>query len=63
MSMVPSCVVCDRRLPNPYAPGTHCSRCQQPCQVCGGPIQNCQHPLAEQFTEVRGDPLLKRDAA
>jgi hypothetical protein len=47
MSMIPKCVVCDSPVANRYAPDTHCERCKRPCQMCGGMVQNCRHPLPE----------------
>jgi hypothetical protein len=38
--------VCDARV-HPYAPNARCERCEKPCQVCGGDLAHCQHPLGE----------------
>lgn len=64
MSLLPTCVVCDALL---RQSGTAvCDRCKEPCQVCGGNVAKCQHPLRPVagtlgLTETRPDPL--KDAA
>jgi len=59
MTMIPTCVVCDSRVANIYAPGSRCERCKLPCPTCGGDVAFCQHKLpdaaaeyAEQLVEV-----------
>lgn len=45
MTMIPTCVVCDGRVANIYAPDALCERCKLPCPTCDGDVAHCQHPL------------------
>jgi len=63
MSLVPGCIICDRRIDAYGRDGTRCARCNEPCEVCGKDVSLCHHPLAPVHRDIDPETKWPRVAA